>query len=98
MMTPHLQQRFDQLLRFATDPKYTVTAHENIAAAKELVDTLYVSDLITTDEYNEYRGATMVARVTVHAAERKRAQDALDRAVNMFDGSRPCADYLVKPV
>jgi hypothetical protein len=88
MMTPNLQQRFDQLLRFATDPKYTVTARENIAAAKEMVDTLYVSDLLSKVDYNEYRALVMTAQLAVSAAELKRARDATDRAVNMFDGAR----------
>lgn len=88
MMTPHLQQRFEQLLSFSTDPKYTVTARENVAAAKEMVETLYVSDLLSTPEYNEYRGLCLVAECAVSAAEHKRAEDAMQKAKNAWDGSR----------
>ena len=88
MMTPHLQQRFEQLLRFAKDPQYAVTARENVAAAKELVETLYSVDLLDTSEYNDYRGLWLLAKLDVSAAEDKRAADSLQMAINQFDGAR----------
>ena len=88
MMTPHLQQRFEQLLRFAKDPQYCVTAHQNVAAAKELVETLYSVDLLTHAEYNEYRGLWLIAKLEVSAAEDKRVADALQMSRNAWDGSR----------
>lgn len=88
MMTPHLQQRFDQLLRFAKDPAHNLTAYENIAAAREMVDTLHMSHLLTSEEYNEYRALVTTARLVVSAAELKRADDSLKMAKNAWDGTR----------
>lgn len=88
MMTPHLQQRFDQLLRFAKDPAHNLTAYENIAAAREMVDTLHMSHLLTTVEYNEYRALVTTARLVVDAAALKRVDDSIKLAVNPFDGAR----------
>lgn len=88
MMTPHLQQRFEQLLRFAKDPQYAVTARESVAAAKELVETLYSVELLTTAEYNDYRALWLLAKLDVSAAEDKRNADALQMAKNAWDGSR----------
>lgn len=89
MMTPHLQQRFDQLLRFAVNPAHNLTAYENISAARELVDTCYIcSDMLTSDEYNEYRAEVTKARLIVDAAVLKRVGDSMSFAVNQFDGAR----------
>lgn len=88
MMTPHLQQRFDQLLRFAKDPQYAVTARQNVAAAKELVETLYSVDLLNTAEYNDYRALWLIAQLGVTAAEDKLQADSLQRSRNAWDGSR----------
>ncbi len=96
MMRPHLQQRFDQLLGFAQNPKFNLTAHENIAAAKEMVDTLFVSQLLTSLEYHEYRALVMTAQLVVSAAELKKAMDSAEMAFNSFDGSRVCADFVRK--
>ncbi len=88
MMRPHLQQRFDQLLAFAKDPAHNLTAYENIAAAREMVDTLHMSDLLTSVEYNEYRATVATARLIVSAAVMKRVDDSLKLAMNTWDGSR----------
>lgn len=98
MMTPFLQQRFEQLLRFAKDTAHNLTAYENIAAAREMVDTVHICGLLTSEEHNEYRALVTTARLVVSAAELKRADDALQMAVNQWDGVRDSvSDYLVKP-
>lgn len=89
MMTPHLQQRFEQLIRFAVDPAHSLTAYENISAARELVDTCHIlSDLLTSAEYNEYRAEVTKARLIIDAAVLKRVDDSIQMAVNQFDGTR----------
>lgn len=88
MMIPFLQQRFDQLLAFAKDPAHNLTAYENIAAAREMVDTLHMSNLLTTVEYNEYRALVTTARLVVDAAVLKRVDDSMRLAKNAWDGSR----------
>ncbi len=94
MMRPHLQQRFDQLLEFAKDPKHNLTARENISAAKEMVDTLLSSGLLTTVEYKEYRSLVMTAQLVVSTAELKKAIASSELAFNSFDGSRVCRAFL----
>ncbi len=94
MMRPNLQQRFDQLLGFAKNPKSNLTARENIAAAKEMVDTLLSSGLLTTVEYKEYRSLVMTAQLVVSAAELEKAIASTQLAFNSFDGSRICADFV----
>lgn len=88
MIPPFLKQRFEQLLTFAKDPGHKLTAYENIAAAKEMIDTLYHVDHLTTVEYNELRAQAMCAQLIVSGAELKRADDALNRSINRWDGSR----------
>lgn len=88
MMISSLQQRFDQLLRFAANPAHNLMAHENIAAARELVDTLKAVGLLSEAEHNEYRAAISLVRLAVSAAELKRAEDVSRMAINPFDGSR----------
>lgn len=94
MMRQHLQQRFDQLLGFAKNPKHNLTARENIAAAKEMVDTLFVSQLLTSLEYHEYRALVMTAQLVVSAAELEKAIASTQLAFNSFDGSRVCSDFV----
>lgn len=100
MIPPFLKQRFEQLLTFAKDPAHNLTAYENIAAAKELVDTLYHCDRINTVEYNELRAQAMCAQLIVSGAELKRADDALNRSINRWDGCREkdLAEFLRKSV
>lgn len=99
MIPPFLKQRFEQLLTFAKDPAHNLTAYENIAAAKELVDTLYHCERINTVEYNELRAQAMCAQLIVSGAELKRADNALKIAVNQWDGSRDqeLTEFLRKP-
>lgn len=58
MLKPHLQNRFDQLLAHSLDPKFHAIARERLAAANELVDTVLSLDLITPEEWREYRDMT----------------------------------------
>lgn len=99
MIPPFLKQRFEQLLTFAKDPAHKLTAYENIAAAKELVDTLYICERIDHEQYNEMRAQTMCAQLIVSGAELKRADDALNRSINRWDGSREkdLAEFLRRP-
>lgn len=88
MMNQPLQQRFDMLLNHAKDPKFSLIAMENIAAARELVDTLFSSHLLEPDEYRAYHSQVTAAKVVVHAAQLKQAQDARVWDMNLFDGRR----------
>lgn len=74
-MNAHLQERFAQLLAFAKDPKFQRTARENIAAARELVDTLLSCGLIGPQSYRAYQAQVTTAQLVVSAAELKRSTD-----------------------
>ena len=76
MMTPHLQRRFDQLLRQAKDPQFEVLARELVAAARELVDTLISCGLLLPDEWKTYRAQIETTTLIVGNAELKRVTDA----------------------
>lgn len=88
MMPIFLRERFEQLLGFAKDSRYKVTAYENLAAAKEMADTLFHCEFLTIDEYNELRACVMCVQLVVSGAELKRAQDSLRLSINAWDGTR----------
>ncbi len=67
MMQPPLQERFDMLLGFIKNPDFKITAEANIAAARELLDTLLVSGLLLADEYRAYQAQVSSAKL-VHTA------------------------------
>lgn len=77
MMSPILQQRFDQLLELAKEPKFSAVARENLASAKELVDTLLAVGLLLPEEYRAYRAQVATTAEVIGAVELKRATDAI---------------------
>lgn len=80
MLPTMLQQRFDQLLSFAKNPNYSLSAPENIAAARELIDTTHLLDQLSSDEYLDFHAQVQTARQIVGAAELKRCDDAIKAA------------------
>lgn len=76
MMQPPLQQRFDQLLAHAKEPKFEMIARERIAAANELVDTLLLVGLLMPEEWRAYRAQVEAVTLIIGAVELKRATDA----------------------
>jgi len=90
MMPIILLERLQQLLQFAKDPKFRTTALENVAAARELVDTAYHLKACQTDEYRSLRMICTAAALVVANAELERAQAAVTRTYERFsDGVRP---------
>jgi hypothetical protein len=79
MMTPHLQRRFDQLLRQAKDPQFEVLARELIYGARELVDTLLACGLLLPEEWKTYRAQIETTTLIVGAVELKRVTDVAAR-------------------
>lgn len=75
MMTQHIQERFDQLLGFIKDPRFSLTVEANVAAARELLDTLLHSGLLLPDEYRAYQSQISSARLIAGATELKRETD-----------------------
>jgi hypothetical protein len=84
MMPIILQERFEQLLRFAKDPAFRLTARENIAAAKELVETLMSTGHLEIIEYKAYRSMITTAGIMV-------GNDELRRSLHLPD-VRDCAN------
>lgn len=76
MMQTILRQRFTLLLDLAKDPRYQLVARENIAAAKELVDTLLACGMILPDQHRACRAEVFGASSVIGAAELKRGADA----------------------
>jgi hypothetical protein len=82
MMPIILLERLQQLLQFAKDPKYRTTALENVAAARELVDTAYHLKACETDEYRTLRMMCTTAALVVSNADLARSQAAVEHAAN----------------
>lgn len=80
MMPPALKKRFEQLLGFASNDTYRITAHENIAAAKEMVETLFHTDHLTSAEYLDLHEQIRAIRLAVNESELNRISDLIERA------------------
>jgi hypothetical protein len=68
-----LEQRFNLLLSMAKDPRHPTVARENLAAAKELIDTLFAVGHIDSIESRAYRSLCTTAGIIVSTAELKRS-------------------------
>ena len=89
-MNIHLLQRLQLLLQVVKDDRLCVTARENLAAAKELVDTAHVLGDIDHSEYRHLRSLCTHAHIDVSNSELDRARDALPKTYEKFsDGVRP---------
>lgn len=75
MMNAHLQQRFDQLLDFIKDRQLKSLTGENIAAAKELVETVMSCGLLLPDEYRAYHAQIDTAKLVAGAQQLRRESD-----------------------
>ena len=73
MMPSTLQDRFEQLLGFAKNPVFCFTARENLARARELIDTLHLTGHLTGIEYNACHSLITNVVTIVSIAEMKRA-------------------------
>lgn len=79
LMEP-LQTRYEELLSFAKNPNWPLTALENLAAARELVDTAYTLGAIDPGPWKAYVIETNVAKSKVHTANIQRGIDARSRS------------------
>lgn len=80
MMPKVLRDRFQQLLSHAQNPAFRVTAHENIARAKEMIDTLHLTGHLDSAGYEDHHRQVDTARIAIHASELKRVADLIERA------------------
>lgn len=89
MMPIYLEQRFHLLMEFAKDTKNLNVARENLAAAKELVDTAHMLEDIDSAEYRYYRSLCIHAQISVAGDEIERARSAVPKTYEKFsDGVR----------
>lgn len=72
-MPIYLEQRFQLLLELAKDTRLTAVARENLAAAKELVDTLFATGHLDLIQSRAYRSLCTTAGIMISTAELKRA-------------------------
>lgn len=84
-MNSHLLQRLQLLLQLVKDDRLCVTARENLAAAKELVDTAHVLGDIDHSEYRHLRSLCTHAHIDVSNDELDRARATITRP-----DARPC--------
>lgn len=78
-MNIHLLQRLQLLLQLVRDDRLCVTARENLAAAKELVDTAHMLGDIDYTEYRHLRSLCTHAHIDVSNSELDRARDTMTR-------------------
>lgn len=83
-MNIHLLQRLQLLLQLVKDDRLCVTARENLAAAKELVDTAYTLNDIDTVEYRHLRSLCIHAQIDTSNYELSRSA-ALPKTYTSFD-------------
>lgn len=72
MMPIYLEQRFQMLLNLAKESRYTEVARENLAAAKEMIDTLFAIGEIDIDESRAYRQLCAEVQIMVSNEEHRR--------------------------
>ena len=76
MMQQPLLQRFNRLLEYIKNPSLRLLVGENVAASKELLDTLLMCGLLLPDEWKVYQAQIESAKLVAGAVELKRATDA----------------------
>lgn len=75
MMQQPLQQRFNRLLDYIKSPSLRLLVGENVAAAKELIDTLLMCGLLLPEEWKMYQAQVEAAKLVAGAVELKRSTD-----------------------
>ena len=74
-LPPKLQERYELLMGFAKNPNWQLTAQENLAAARELIDTAYVLGAIDGGPWQAYI-------VETNLAKREALQGIVGRAID----------------
>lgn len=74
-----LQERYEQLMGFAKNPNWKLTALENLASARELVDTAFHLGAIDDGAHQAYIVETNIAKREAMAGVVQRAVDARSR-------------------
>lgn len=88
-MNIHLLQRLQLLLQLVRDDRLCVTARENLAAAKEIVDTAHLLGDIDVSEYRHLRSLCTNAHIGVSNDELERARSVPPSSLSSFsDGPR----------
>lgn len=75
-----LQDRYEQLMAFAKNPNWKLTAQENLASARELVDTAYHLGSIDEGPWQAYVIETNIAKLECLDGIMGRAIDARSRS------------------
>jgi len=78
-LPPELQDRYELLMGFAKNPNWKLTAQENLAAARELVDTAFHLGAIDDGPWKRYVIETNIAKLECLEGILGRAIDARSR-------------------
>lgn len=78
-LPPALQERYEQLLSFAKNPNWKIAAQENLASARELVDTALQLGAIDVGPWQAYVIETNIAKLECLDGIMSRAVDARSR-------------------
>lgn len=89
MMPIYLEQRFHLLLNLAKESSSLSIARENLAAAKEMVDTLFAVGQITSVESRAYRQLCTTVQIMASTADLKRSAQLPKTYMSFSDGVRP---------
>lgn len=87
-MPPILEERFQLLLSLAKDPKFHALAMENLAAARELVDTLLATGHLMEPSYKAYRLMCTTAAIIISTERLARSVDLPKTYMSLSDGIR----------
>jgi len=79
-LPPVLQERYELLMGFAKNPNWKLTAQENLASARELVDTAYHLGAIDEGPWQAYVIETNIAKLECLEGVMARAVDARSRS------------------
>lgn len=88
MMPIYLEQRFQLLLSLAKEGDDLHIARENLAAAKEMVDTLFSVGHLDVIESRAYRQLCTTVQIMVSTAELKRSAGLPKTYEKFSDGIR----------
>lgn len=78
-LPPKLQERYELLMGFAKNPNWQLTAQENLASARELVDTAYHLGAIDEGPWQAYVIETNIAKLECLEGVMARAIDSRSR-------------------
>lgn len=88
MMPIYLEQRFHLLLNLAKEADTIAFARENLAAANEMIDTMFAVGSITEVAAKAYRAQCVTAQIVASTSDLERTFDLPKTYTSFSDGVR----------